>query len=336
MKTSARTRLDPMMILRMIVSVATVFSATSLTVAQDWPARPMTLVVPFAAGGSSDAIARIVADGLRSELGQSVLVENVGGAGGMLGASRVAKAKPDGYQFVLGNVGTHAQNQSVYKKPLYNAVTDFTPVGLVVDQTLLLLTRKDFPADNLQQFMAYARANQARLQYGSAGVGGSNHLACVLLNAAIGIEVAHVPYRSGAQAMQDTLAGRIDYQCPSLPIALPQIGAKTLKALATLSRTRSSSLPDLPSAQEQGLVDFDISGWYALFLPAATPPDIVRRLNRALLASLKTPRIKERLEEIGCDLFTADHSSPEYLAAFVAAEVDKWGKPIKASGIQLE
>src|SRR5215469_1656489 len=184
MKTSARTRLDPMMILRMIVSVATVFSATSLTVAQDWPARPMTLVVPFAAGGSSDAIARIVAEGLRGELGQSVLVENVGGAGGMLGANRVAKAPPDGYQFVLGNIGTHAQNQTVYKKPLYNAATDFAPVGLVVDQTLLLLTRKDFPADDLSGFLTYARANQASLQYGSAGVGGSNHLACVLLNAA--------------------------------------------------------------------------------------------------------------------------------------------------------
>jgi tripartite-type tricarboxylate transporter receptor subunit TctC len=325
-----------MMILRAIVSVATVVGPASLAAAQDWPARPMTLLVPFAAGGSSDAIARIVADGLRSELGQAVLVENVGGAGGMLGATRVAKARPDGYQFVLGNVGTHAQNQSVYKKPLYNAVSDFAPVGLVVDQTLLLLTRKDFPADNLRQFMTYARANQAKLQYGSAGVGGSNHLACLLLNAAIGIEVAHVPYRSGAQAMQDALAGRIDYQCPSLPIALPQISASELKALATLSRTRSASLPDLPTAQEQGLADFDISGWYALFLPAATPPDIVRKLNRALVATLRTPRVKQRLEEIGCDLFPADRSSPEYLGAFVAAEVDKWGKAIRASGIQLE
>jgi tripartite-type tricarboxylate transporter receptor subunit TctC len=196
----------------------------------------MTLIVPLAAGGSSDAIARIVAEGLRVELGQPVLVENVGGAGGMLGSSRVAKAKPDGYQFVLGNVGTHAQNQSVYKRPVYNAATDFAPVGLVVDQTLLLLTRKDFPADNLREFVTYASANQGKLHYGSAGVGGSNHLACLLLNSAIGIEVTHVPYRSGAQALQDTLAGRIDYQCPSLPIALPQVKAMAVKALATLSK----------------------------------------------------------------------------------------------------
>jgi tripartite-type tricarboxylate transporter receptor subunit TctC len=304
--------------------------------AQDWPLRPMTLVVPFAAGGSSDAIARIVAEGLRGELGQSVLVENVGGAGGMLGANRVAKAPPDGYQFVLGNIGTHAQNQTVYKKPLYNAATDFAPVGLVVDQTLLLLTRKDFPADDLSGFLTYARANQASLQYGSAGVGGSNHLACVLLNAAAGIEVAHVPYRSGAQALQDTLAGRIDYQCPSLPIALPQIEAGAVKALAILSKSRSASLPKLRTAAEQGLADFDAAGWYALFLPAATSDDIVRKLNRALVAALRRGDVRDRLRVIGCDLFPPDRSSSEYLRGLVAAEIVKWGAVIKASGIALE
>jgi tripartite-type tricarboxylate transporter receptor subunit TctC len=182
--------------------------------AQDWPTKPVTMVVPFGAGGSSDVIARVVAEGLRSELGQSVIVENVSGAGGMLGVSRVAKAAPDGYQFVLGNVGTHAQNQSVYKKPLYNAATDFAPVGLVADPSPVLLARKDFPADNLQDFISYAKLNQAKMQYGSAGVGGSNHLACVLFNAAAGIDVAHVPYRSGGQAMQDLIAGRLDYQLP--------------------------------------------------------------------------------------------------------------------------
>src|ERR1700704_2442680 len=191
--------------------------------AEEWPTRPLTMEAPFAAGGSTDAIARLVADGLSSQLQQTVIVENVGGAGGMTGANRVAKAAPDGYQFVLGNVGTHAQNQSLYKKPLYNALTDFAPVALVTDQSLVLVARKDFPADTLPEFIAYAKANQSKLQYGSAGVGGSNHLACVLLNAAIGIQVTHVPYRSGGQAMQDLLAGRVDYQCPSAPTAMPQI-----------------------------------------------------------------------------------------------------------------
>jgi tripartite-type tricarboxylate transporter receptor subunit TctC len=228
------------------------------TQAQDWPNRPMTMVAPFAAGGSTDAIARIVADGLSSQLHQPVIVENIAGAGGMTGTNRVAKAVPDGYQFVLGNVGTHAQNQSLYKKPLYDAVTDFAPVALITDQSLVLVARKDFPANNLQEFIAYAKANQSKLRYSSAGVGGSNHLACVLLNSAIGIDVTHIPYRSGGQAMQDLLAARVDYQCPSLPTAMPQIAGKTVKAFAILSKNRSPSIPDLPSAHEQGLTDFDI------------------------------------------------------------------------------
>ena len=320
----------------LIGTVMALLAVTSATLAEEWPTRPMTLIVPFAAGGSSDVIARIVAEGLRAELGQPVLVENVGGVGGMLGSSRVAQAKPDGYQFVLGNVGTHAQNQSVYKRPRYNAATDFAPVGLVVDQTLLLLTRKDFPADNLREFVTYASANQGKLHYGSAGTGGSNHLACLLLNSVIGIEVTHVPYRSGAQALQDTLAGRIDYQCASLPIALPQVKAMTVKALATLSKVRTSSLPELPTAQEQGLSGFDASGWYALFLPAGTSEEIIQRLNRALVVTLQNPGVRGRLHDIGCNLFELDHLTPEYLGKFVAAEIEKWARATKASGIQLD
>src|SRR5262245_49586270 len=241
------------------VSVA---AAIARTQAQDWPSHPLTMVAPFAAGGSTDAIARIVADGLSSRLHQPVIVENVGGAGGMTGTNRVAKAAPDGYQFVLGNVGTHAQNQWLYKKPLYNAVMDFAPVALITDQSLVLVARKDFPANNFQEFIAYARANQSKLQYSSAGLGGSQHLACVLFNSAIGIDVTHIPYRSGGQAMQDLLASQVDYQCPSLPTAMPQIAGKTVKAFALLRKNRSPSMPDLPSAHEQGLTDFDIPSWY--------------------------------------------------------------------------
>jgi tripartite-type tricarboxylate transporter receptor subunit TctC len=325
-----------MPIIPMIAIAAALLAAIRPAAAQPWPTRPMTMVVPFAAGGASDVIARILAQGLRMELGQSVVVENVGGAGGMVGSIRVAKAAPDGYQMVLGNVGTHAQNQSLYKKPLYQAGTDFAPVALVTNQSLILVVRKDFPADNLQTFIAYAKANQANLQYGSAGVGGSNHLACLLLNSAIGIDVTHIPYRSGAQAMQDMLAGRVDYQCPSAPVALPQIEARTVKALAILSKNRSSGMPDLPSAHEQGLTDFDIPSWYALFLPSGTPADIVQRLNRATVAALNAPLVQQRLKEIGSDLVTPERMSPEYLGMFVAAEIEKWGRVIKANGIQLE
>ena len=228
-----------MQICRMIATVGALLAAAAPAAGQDWPTRPMTLVVPFSAGGSSDVIARIVADGISNNLGQPVVVENVAGTGGLVGGRRVAKAAPDGYQFVIGNVGTFAQSQWLYKKPLYNAVTDFAPVALLTDESLVLVARKDFPADNLQQFIAYAKANQEKLHFASSGVGGSNHLACMLLNTAIGIEVTHVPYRNVVQGMQDVMAGRMDYDCLSLPLALPQIAAKTIKPIAILSKNRS-------------------------------------------------------------------------------------------------
>ncbi|HEY2135362.1 MAG TPA: tripartite tricarboxylate transporter substrate-binding protein [Xanthobacteraceae bacterium] len=303
--------------------------------ALDWPTRTMTLVVPFSAGGSSDAIARIVADGISANLRRPVVVENVTGVGGLLGGSRVAKAAPDGYQFVIGNVGTFAQSQWLYKQPLYNAVTDFAPVALLTDETLVLVTRNDFPADNLHQFIAYAKTNQARLQYSSSGVGGSNHLACMLLNSAIGIEATHVPYRNVVQGMQDVMAGRMDYDCLSLPLALPQIAAKTVKPIAVLSKNRSPSLPDLASAHEQGLTDFDIPSWYALFLPAATPQAIVQKLNQATVAALDVPAVQQRLKQLGGGAIAPERRSPEYLAQFLAAEIKKWEAPIKASGISF-
>jgi tripartite-type tricarboxylate transporter receptor subunit TctC len=304
-------------------------------IAQDWPNRPMTMVAPFAAGGSTDAIARIVADGLSIQLHQPVIVENVGGAGGMTGTNRVAKAAPDGYQFVLGNVGTHAQNQTLYKAPLYNAATDFAPVVLMMDQSLVLVARNDFPASNLQEFIAYTKTNQSKMQYSSSGAGGSNHLACVLLNAAIGVNVTHIPYRGAGQAMQDLLAGRVDYQCPSAPTAMPQITGKTVKALAILSKSRSPSLPDLASAHEQGLTGFDIPSWYALFLPKGTPDPIVRKLNAAAVAAMDTPAMQERLKTIGSDLVGPERRSLEYLGKFVADEIKKWAGPIGASGVQF-
>jgi tripartite-type tricarboxylate transporter receptor subunit TctC len=301
----------------------------------EWPTRPITLVVPFSAGGSSDAIGRIIADGIGTSLHQTVVVENVTGTGGLLGGARVARAAPDGYQFVIGNVGNFAQSQWLYKKPLFDTLRDFTPVGLLTDEKLVVVVRNDFPADNLQQFIAYTKANQAKLQFSSSGVGGSNHLACLLLNSAIGVEVTHVPYRNVVQGLQDVMAGRIDYDCLSLPLALPQIAAKTVKAIAILSRQRSSSLPDLASAQEQGLTDFDVPSWYALFLPAHTPPEIVQKLNRATVAALDMPAVGQRLKQVGGEAVASERRTPEYLASFLAAEIKKWEAPIKASGISF-
>jgi tripartite-type tricarboxylate transporter receptor subunit TctC len=301
----------------------------------DWPTRPITLVVPFSAGGSSDAIGRIIGDGIGSSLKQTVVVENVSGTGGLLGGARVARATPDGYQFVIGNVGTFAQSQWLYKKPLYDSIRDFAPVGLLTDEKLVLVARNEFPADNLQQFIAYAKANQTKLQFSSSGVGGSNHLACMLLNAAIGVEVTHVPYRNVVQGLQDVMAGRMDYDCLSLPLALPQIAGGTVKAIAILSKDRSTSLPALASAHEQGLTDFDVPSWYALFLPARTPPTIVQKLNRATVAALDSPSVEQRLKQVGGEAVAPERRTPDYLAKFLAAEIRKWEGPIKASGISF-
>jgi len=257
--------------------------------AQDWPTRPLTMVIPFAAGGAPDLLGRILAPHLTDQLGQSVIIENAGGAGGMTGAARVAKAAPDGYQVVLGTSGTHAANQTLSKHPLYNAATDFTPVALVADQPVLLVARKDLPAETLPEFIAYAKANQRKMQYGSAGPGSGTHLACVRLNLAIGIDVAHVPYRGGTPAMQDLVAGRIDYQCAT-GSAMPQIESKAIKPIAILAKERSPILPQLASAQEQGLADFEAEVWFAIFLPKGTPPAIVQKLHAATVASAPIPK----------------------------------------------
>ena len=292
------------------------------------------MVVPLAAGGGSDGLSRVFAPRLSELLGQSVIVENVGGVGGMIGASRVAKAPPDGYQFLLGTSGTHALNQSIYEKPLYNAVTDFEPVALVFEVPLVLMTRKDFPADNLQDFIAYARANQASMQYGSSGAGGTGHLACARLNAAAGIEITHIPYRGGGPAMTDLLAGRIDYQCALANIAMPQIEGRQAKGIAVMGAERSPIMPTIPTAQEQGLADFEASAWNAVLLPKDTPQPIVDRLHAAIVETMETPKVKERLKELGATVVARDRQSRAYLQKFMEIEIAKWAATIKAAGIR--
>jgi tripartite-type tricarboxylate transporter receptor subunit TctC len=304
-------------------------------VAQEWPTRPVTMVIPFAAGGPVDIVGRILASRLSELLRQQVVVENLGGAGGMTGASRVAKSAPDGYQLVLGNVGTHAASQTFYKRPLYNAATDFAPVMLIAETPPVLLVRSDLPVNNLTEFITYAKANQATMQYGSGGVGSASHLACMLVNLRISVSVTHVPYRGAAPAMQDLIAGRIDYLCPDAPIAIAQIQNKNVKAIATLTRHRSPSLPALASAHEQGLMNFAASNWFALFLPKGTPAVIVQKLSAATLATMNTPAVQLRMQEIGADLVAPERRSPDYLREFVESEIEKWAAPIKASGASI-
>jgi len=325
-----------MQMIRLVSVAAALTTATTFAAAQDWPARPVTMIVPFAPGGAVDAVARILTPRLSELLGQQVIIENVGGAGGTNGSNRVAKAAPDGYQFVIGSVGTHAQSQSLYKKPLYNAATDFAPVVLIAETPLAVIARKSLPVNNLAEFIIYAKANQANMQFSSAGTGSADHLACVLLNAAIGINVTHVPYRGGAPAIQDLIAGRIDYSCFILPTALPQIEAGTVKAIAITTRSRSPLLPNLASADEQGLKGFDVYTWNALFLPKSTPDAIVRKLHDVAVEVINTPAVQQRLSEIGTIVVARERQSSQYLAQFVADEIEKWAAPIKASGVNAD
>jgi tripartite-type tricarboxylate transporter receptor subunit TctC len=322
--------------LLLAAAIAVDLSCSGPAPAHEWPSRPLTMVVPFAAGGGADLLGRILAPPLSELLGQPVTIENVGGGGGMTGALRVSRAAPDGYQFVLGTTGTHAQNQSLYKNPLYHAATDFTPVTLVAEQPILLITRKDFPADNLADFIAYTRANEDKMQFGSAGTGSGVHLACVLFNAAIGVNVVHVPYRGTAPALQDLVAGRIDYQCPVITPVLPQIQSDRVKAIATLTKHRTAILPNLATAQEQGLADFEAYIWFAMFLPKGTPTDIAQKLQHAVAAAENLPSVQERLKGIGAAPISPERQTPEYLESFVEREIAKWAVPIKASGISVD
>ena len=266
-------------------------------------------------------------------LKQNVIVENVGGAGGMTGSLRVAKAAPDGSQFALGNVGTHAVGYSLAKDPPYHPAKDFEPVALFANLSLVLVARNDLPAANLQEFIAYAKANQAKMQFGSAGAGSATHLGCSLLNATAGIAVTHVPYRGGAPAMQDVVAGRIDYLCIDTPLAVPLIAGGQVKALAVLTRVRSPALPELRTAQEQGLGDFEASNWAAFFVPKGTPAAIVERLNAATVRAVEAPDVQKRMKDVGIDPVLPEQRSPAYLAKFVEGEVAKWAGAIKASGL---
>src|SRR5712691_6993795 len=321
---------------RTIAALVVALACAGSASAQDWPNRPVTMVVPFPAGGPIDVVGRIFAPPLSELLGQQVIIANIGGAGGMTGSSRVAKASPDGYVFLYGNAGTHTFSQLLYKKPLYNAVTDFAPVAVMVENSKVLVARKDFPAETLKEFIPYAKANHAKMQYGSAGAGSATHMACVLLNTAIGIEVTHIPYRGTALAMQDLMGGRIDYVCDVISTALPLIRNKSAKALALLSPQRNAVLPDLATAQEQGLADFDTDAWNAFFLPRGTPEPIARRLAKATSDALDMPWLRERLEGLGLNVPPPERRTPDYLAKLVPSELTKWAAPVKSAGIAPE
>jgi len=303
--------------------------------AEEWPTHSLTMINPFAAGGPNDVLARLFAQRMGEILGQTIIIENIGGAGGMNGADRVAKAAPDGYTFLQGTVGTQAQNQTLFKKPAYDSTKDFAPVALAVEAPLVLIARKDFPARDMKEFVAYAKTHGDKMQYASAGTGSAIHLGCALVNQVAGIDVVHVPYRGANPAMQDLISGRVDYLCDIITTAKPQIDAGTVKPIAILTRARSKVLPDVPTAIEQGF-NVEAYTWNAFFLPKGTPEAIVQKLNHATVEAMKTPSAREKLESAGLQFVSDDRTTPEYLAKFVQSEIAKWAVPIKAGGISVE
>jgi tripartite-type tricarboxylate transporter receptor subunit TctC len=304
--------------------------------AQNWPARPVTMVVPFAAGSASDTAGRLLAVGLSEALGQQVIVEDIGGGGGMTGTARVAKAPPDGYQFVFASVDSMAIVPAMHKMPLYDSVADFTAAGIVVEQPIVLITRTDLPIGTLQDFRAYTNVNHKRMQFGSSGVGSGSHFSCARLNAALGIEPTHVPYRGSALAMQDLIAGRIDYFCAVAAAAMGPLEAGNAKAVALLTSQRSDLFPSVPTAGEQGVAGVDTYFWTAFFFPKETPDAIVRKLHDATTYTLNSPVIVERLKKAGVTPVSPELRTPAYLRTFIRREAETWAAIVKASGVPIE
>jgi len=315
-----------------IVSAAAIAPAQ----AQSWPTRPINMVVPYAAGGPVDTIARILSARMGETLGQQIIIENFGGAGGMTGSLRVAKATPDGYYLLLSGSAVLSINQTLYRRPLYNGATDFEHVVMHSDSARVLIARPDFPAKTLAEFITYAKANQGKMQYGSAGAGSGTHVCAVLLDVAMGTKITHVPYRGAGPAMQDLIAGRIDFIAEQISTALPQIRAGKVKAIATLGLDRAPGQEDLPTAEEAGLKGLDCGSWGSFSFPKGTPDAIVRRMADATNAALDSEMVRDRFKQIGVVIPAKERRTPEYLRKFVVTETERWAAPIKNSGAVID
>jgi tripartite-type tricarboxylate transporter receptor subunit TctC len=321
----------------MRVFLAALLSVISTSVlAQDWPTRPVTMIVPYAAGGPVDTVGRVMAQGLSEVLGQQVIVENVGGAGGMTGANRVAKAVPDGYIFLLGGSATMTTVPALNgKKTPYNPLTDFEHVIQFADSARILIARKDFPANTLKEFVAYAKQNTDKLQYGSSGTGAGAHICALLLDQAMGVKITHVPYRGSAPAMQDLLGGRIDYICEQVSTAIQQIRGGTVKAIATMGLSRSDVLPDLKTAVEEGF-DINCASLSAFEFPKGTPEAIVNKLAEATNKVAELPSVRERFATLGVAVEPAERRTREYYLKSLPPEVERQAKVMKANGLTAD
>ncbi len=298
--------------------------AAAPAAAQDYPTRNITMIVPFAAGGPTDVIARIVASDMSKTLGQQIIIENVVGAGGTTAATRAAKAAPDGYTLIMGHMGTHAASVALYPKLAYNPETDFEPVMLAAGTPILILARKDFEPKDLKEFVTYLKANEAKVNQAHAGIGAVSHVTCELLNSVIGITPTGVPFNGTGPAMNALVGGQVDYMCDQIVNAVPQINGRTIKAYGVATPERNASLPDLPTTTEGGLPTYQVSAWNAIFAPKGTPAPVLAKLNAAASKALDDEIVRKRLIDLGSDIPKAEGRTPQALAALVKSDVARW------------
>jgi len=316
-------------------ALAALAAAATDAAAQTYPARPVTMIVPLATGGSTDTIARIVAEGMRASLGQPVIVENVAGAGGTIGVGRLARAASDGYTIGIGQWGTNMANGVIYSLQ-YDLLGDFEPVALIASQPLLIAARKTMPANNLKELIAWLKGNGDRTTEGNSGIGTPTHVAGILLQNTLGLHWQMVPYRSAGLSMQDLMAGQIDILLDTPATSMPQIAAGNIKVYALTAKERLAIAPDIPTVDEAGLPGFYFSFWHAIWAPKGTPKPIVAKLNAAVVSALADPAVHKRLTDIAQDIFPREDLTPEALYAYHKSEIEKWWPIIRAANIKAE
>ncbi len=299
--------------------------------AQQYPVKPITVIVPFAAGGPTDVIARIVGESMSKTLGQQLVIENIAGAGGTTGITRGKEAVNDGYTIMMGHMGTHGAAPALYPNIRYNPVTDFEPIGMAAGTPIVIVARKDFPAANLKEFADRLKAGQDKLNEANAGVGSVSHTTCTLLHVQLGTKPTRVPYTGTGPVLNDLVGGKVDYACDQIVNLVTQIQAGAIRAYAIATPVRSPALPDVPTTAEAGMPEYQVSAWNALFAPKGTPAPIVARLNDALSKALDDPNTRKRLLDLGGVLPEGNERTSAWLGTFVAAEVDRWGKTIRAA-----
>jgi tripartite-type tricarboxylate transporter receptor subunit TctC len=324
-----------MIMRRLLLTLAPLLLAATAATAQSFPTKPLTLIVPFPAGGPSDALARALAQGMAADLKQTVVVENIGGASGTIGLAKLMAAAPDGYTIGFGTIGTHVANAALFKKLPYDPLTSFEPIGLAGTAPLLLVAKAGLPVSNLKEFIAYAEQHKAGMTYGSAGVGSISHYACVVLLSALKLTITHVPYRGVAPAMNDLMGGHIDFMCDQTTTALPQIAGGKIKALAVLSDQPLSQLPGVATAASQGY-DVNLRSWNALFAPKGTPQPVMVRLNEALRAAVADPALVKQMNSVGVDLPSPEALQPATVTALIARGLEKDVPALKARGEYLD